>query len=345
MNGRMAKIATWAALPTLFTALLAAGCASSGTGLPHSWIQAGSDWTTFIQWTAASGGHVSGQLEGVTLDGQSTKSQSAAFTGTISNGSISLTFPEGLGAITTLTGTVTSDQLKLNGSASSGPQTYDFKPGGVALFHKEASRLDQAAAAAQSAASAAAARTALDQTVTSANTAVGSALSGAAGDIQDLNSALEELPGDFTQFASDWSQMQTDWQTEQQDNSDGECSDGQVGADAGQVGADNGDIGADQGSLDATEAEVQSDLDQIQADSTTLTGAWNALTEAVDQDRRGAVSAAYTHDQVEQELSAITTATTNTNAKVAAANTEGNQYVQEAAALNNEGASYANSCS
>jgi hypothetical protein len=170
-----------------------------------------SNGVVFVQWTQA-GDTLTGSLtQSYTAPGDPTslKHESTSFTGVLSNGSVTLNFPEGLGTGTSWSGTLNGDTLILSFTASDGSiSTLTFHPGTVADYNQALAQAQasvavavtqqQAAAAAAAAqqaaaASAAAVQAGLDGAVRSASASVDSALNQLANSVSNAESSANEM--------------------------------------------------------------------------------------------------------------------------------------------------------
>lgn len=226
----------WAA--TLAGFLLLAGCASTGqvsTAVPaaeapsttlaatanpaqqalYGYLALANNGVVFIQWTEANGA-LSGTLtEAFTsFDPANLKHSSSPFTGVLSAGSVTLTFPQGFGTSTSWNGTLSGDSLILSYSADDGSlSTLTFHPGTVADYNAAVAEAQAAAAAAgaeqDAAASAAAAQQAaeaqraaaqqrLDNAVRSASSDVTTALGQLTSNVDSVESNVSDMTQDAT---------------------------------------------------------------------------------------------------------------------------------------------------
>jgi hypothetical protein len=91
------------------------GCSIAGRAdTPNIWVGSGATEAVMIQLTR-SGNALSGTLDDTNLDragGVTPKTVHAAFTGTVDRTAITLTFPQGLGFSTSLSGTLTDATAK-----------------------------------------------------------------------------------------------------------------------------------------------------------------------------------------------------------------------------------------
>lgn len=97
--------------------LLIAACGPSSGGLPSEWVAANDDLAIYLAWTATETGdgtdNLAGTIHEASLLGGQVSASEVAFTGVRSDANVTLTVDQWLGSSTSITGTVTSDQLIL----------------------------------------------------------------------------------------------------------------------------------------------------------------------------------------------------------------------------------------
>jgi hypothetical protein len=151
----MSKRPILISLAAVIIAVMATGCTAdtnnSGAalhGLPSRWIASDTDDAGYLQWTL-TGSHVSGQLTYTYLTTPSsttTQTNTASFTGEISNGNVTLTLPEGLGAVSSLTGEISGSALTLDFPANNGTiQELTFHGGTIRQYNQLVSDLERTA--------------------------------------------------------------------------------------------------------------------------------------------------------------------------------------------------------
>ncbi len=135
-----------AAIPLmLISAALAAFC-SACAGQEQGYLGQGSNWVDFVQMTR-SGNSVTGSITSAELGGTSLTSNHAAFTGVVNDKQVTLTFPQGFGVVTNLSGALNGTALDLDVPQPDGTiATVEFSPGTVADYNKAVQALQARAA-------------------------------------------------------------------------------------------------------------------------------------------------------------------------------------------------------
>lgn len=112
------------------------------TGLARSWVGSHVNEVVLIQITQ-DGTSITGTLNGTELEANGHLDvNQGAFTGTVQNGAITLTFAAGLGTQQSISGTVTSSDMVLNAPSRSGSmETYTLHPGTVDEYNTQVAQL------------------------------------------------------------------------------------------------------------------------------------------------------------------------------------------------------------
>lgn len=252
-------------------------------GTPNEWLSSGTDYVVFIDWTRVAN-NVTGNLSVAGAASSQFAARTLAVTGTISGGSITLTFPTGLGGITSATGELTAASLTLNLPNDDGTiDAYKFTPGTIDAYNAAVQGLQSGASAtaqAQIEASASAAQLASQQAATAATD---NTIAKAAAALIDADAALEKDPA---AAQNDAQSLPTVRATEQRDLAttaaaqkavvaeaakfpDG--NNGQVCSDAYQVTSDAYQVTSDDYQVTSAEYTINADLDTIRSDQAAVT--------------------------------------------------------------------------
>jgi hypothetical protein len=235
-----------------------------------SFVGTASNAAIFVQWTR-NGSQLTGDLQQALIQGSGSQeqvsSQSAAFTGTISGSSVTLSLNQGLGDLTNLTGTLNGSDLDLGYPGQNGNViTIPMQPGGAAAYNSDLSRLQSQAG--QANAQAAQAQAAQDQ----ANHVAGDAQT-VTSDLSSLQQAVASASGtssvgsDLQQMRNDLGQTQTDLQ--------------HVLSEQGQT--DSSTLCGDADTVSGDADSVQGDYDTIQGDQDSSGGDTSSITTAIKQ--------------------------------------------------------------
>src|SRR5215472_5984920 len=209
-------------LASAVAALAVPGCGSSGG--PASFVGSNSTEVVYLQWQQSSSGDLTGtitddQLTGTPPD-ESLSTDTASFTGNVSNGSVSITAEGFLGINATLTGTLSGGTLSLQVPASDGTiQTDTFNSAGVSTFNADVAGLRRAAGRANGQALAAQKQAQQQQADQQAEQT-------ASSDLSAVSQDAGKLPGDLSQIASDVATENGDLTNEKHAASHGPNADG-----------------------------------------------------------------------------------------------------------------------
>jgi hypothetical protein len=322
------------------TALAATACA----GQEQGYLGQGSNWVDFVQWTQ-NGSSLTGSITSAELDGTSVKSNRAAFTGVVNAKQVTLTFPQGFGVVTNLSGSLNGTALDLDVPQPDGTiATVEFSPGAVTDYNKAVLALqDRAAqqraqaaqqqaqqeaqqqaqqAADQQARREADARNAVDQGVSAVNGDVNS-LTHDVGSFQSLSSAVD---ADLKQAYKD---TVATYQALQQVQSEGHGSLG-CGVDATTVGVDATSVGVDETSVGVDQTSEQIDVQSVNRDIATVDADFQSLQAAEKAVPSYQPSNPPTADQVAQAGKQARTANAQADAMIAAALKQAKGWVDQA---------------
>ncbi|WP_369960016.1 hypothetical protein [Leifsonia sp. EB34] len=150
----MRKPLSVAPLVALLVAGLA-GCSAIGPQ-PTEWVADTSQGAVYLSWTSTDG-KLSGNESSSSENNYVVSTSSAPFTGTESDGKVTLDFGSALMS-EAFTGKISNTDLHLTGTNSNGTVELDFKPGTVTQFKAAVAKEQDAATAAQTKAAIAAAQ-------------------------------------------------------------------------------------------------------------------------------------------------------------------------------------------
>jgi hypothetical protein len=301
----------------------------------------------FLAWVNTNN-NLSGQTQDAKIQtnngSEQVNSTHGSFTGTLSNGQVSLSFSGYLGYSSIITGTYDGTNLTLSlptsnggmGSFSFVPATNDDFNAAVAKLQAQANN-DMATVSAISAQATTIATQ--QQAVTDANNAVSNDLSNIQGDVSSLNQAAT-FDSVFSSYAKDWQQMQNDYQTEVNASKQG-CGDenynySSVQYDAGSVKYDLGSIQYDDGSYDYQKQSIDSDYSSVQQNMTALQNDWKTLQQAVASNTSGTPRSNYHQSDIDSAIASANNAIGNADGVVKKAKQERATYDNEAGSLNNQ---------
>jgi len=311
---------------------------------PRTWVSyTAGQGAWLVQWAQSGGTHLAGQVLISSLSGTQVSTQSGAFTGTVSEGAVELTFPQGLGTVMTLTGSVTDRRLTLNGVFNGSPGTAILVPSTVAAYDTDVQALkgngaaalaaqQQAAAAQQAqqqaAQQAAAHQQALNSNVANASGALAGDISTAQGDYATVQGDLTTLQGDVTTLQGDLQTIASDWTTEQSDAQQNNCQ-----GDTSSVDSDLSSMEGDQGSMGGDIASMRNDMGTLSQDSTTVANDWRALQSAEAADPSDTQDIGVSAGQEAQALATIQSDLQAANGGIATQVQQANALVNQAKAI------------
>jgi hypothetical protein len=256
-----------------------------------SFVGASSNGVVFVQWTAESGGQISGNLyQSLTSGGQgaaeAVQTQQAAFSGVISGSNVTLSLQEGLGFTSNLVGTLRGGEFDLNYPGQNGGiVTIAMHQGTSADYNSQLSALRAQVDAANQQAAIQAQQQQNAQNATAAAQAVVGALSQLQTDeAQASSGGGGSAAVDLAQTRRDLATTLADEKNVLNEASNPSLAPGQCGADAGRVGADAGSVAADLGAVQADQGSTQTTTATIQGDVNSLKQALGALDAIRSQD-------------------------------------------------------------
>jgi len=262
----------------LLTGLLfvasAFGCSVVGhpgsRDMPNVWVGSDGSAAVMIQ-VVRTGNTLSGTLDEAGLDDPgavSVKPVHAAFTGSVDREAITLTFPEGLGFSSSLSGTVTGRRMSLRVAQENGAvATVTLQPGTVDQYNRLIAGVNGQASANASASAAAAVDAAQARAEDEARQRVDAAAATVADDLRALREAIDDKP-DFGDFDGDIATARDDLAAARND--------------AAQAGSDDPAAAcSDATAAQSDESAVQSDSSSIDSDVSALGSNVDAVNSAV----------------------------------------------------------------
>jgi hypothetical protein len=297
--------------------------------------QSSANSAQFLQVTR-NGSNLSGNLQNASIsssDPTTVTTFSAAFTGTTDGSAITLTFPQGLGFTSSISGSYSSGHIDLSVPQTDGTlATEDFAPSDTNAYNSAVHALQQqaqqalarqqaAAAAQQEAQQEADERAAVDQAIA----AVKGDFNAIAGDINykslyaSVNSDKQQAYRDTVTAYNDLKTVQAEGPNSLNCGADA----GTVAADAGTVEADLGTLSADQGTEQADVATTNSAVGMLSSDFQKLQGAQAAIPSYQP-------AGLQTATQVSKERTAASKANSQANAVIAGALKQGQAWVNQA---------------
>lgn len=265
--------------------------AGGGSNAQQGYLAKGSDWVAFLQVTR-NGNSLNGDLEDAGIspsDPTNVKTLNASFTGTTDGTSITLTFQEGLGFATSMSGSYSGSDIDLSIPQPDGTLvTATFSPSDTDTYNSAVHALQQKAQQAsadqqarqaeqQQAQLEADQRAAVDKAVA----AVNSDLNGVVNDINSLANTLNAaIPSDKQRAYNDTVITYNDMKrvlAEGRASLTCAADAGVVAADAGTVQADLGTMNADSGTEQAGVQTINDVLSQLDSDFQKLGSAQAAI--------------------------------------------------------------------
>lgn len=309
---------------------------------PRGYMDSESSYVLFIQWTEKSG-QMSGQLQDVYISSNNslqTQHTNEAFTGTHDGSNVSISTSI-FGFTKTYTGSLNGDTLTLVVPSQSGTlNTLTLHPASVDDYNKAATALiqnvnQQALQAtattqtqetnAQNAQATATVQGTLHQVVSDANDVLRQDFKHLDDDRVTLQQD-QDLSSSTNTYQNDIGTMQKDLGIEQSDAKNG-CGDNdnnytQVGNDNTQVGNDNTQIGNDDTGFTQAHQQAADAIDGTNQRIATTQDDWKKLQDAVAADAPGGPGAAYSQQDMNNEVQSTQgQITTTKNAIDAQANT------------------------
>ncbi|MGW9028396.1 hypothetical protein ACWGQ5_30455 [Streptomyces sp. NPDC055722] len=254
---------------------------ADGISTPNVWVGTENDGVAMVELTR-TGSSLSGSLDITGIPSSNpttTKSQHAAFTGTVDGTAVTLRIDGAFGSVGSLSGTLTSAELNLHvpNSETGTMYTLALRPGTVDDYNSKVGDLQSQARQAL---------TDLQDAQDQANQAAADAETRGQIDAAatKANSAYTELkrtlgvPVDYSTFVTDLATVRRGLKTVKDNaaslSGEDACIDaGSVESDAGTVEMDAGTLEMDRGTLDFT-------ISDIESQSTAFKEAWDRYTEA-----------------------------------------------------------------
>jgi hypothetical protein len=239
--------------------------------MPNVWV--GSDQTDalMIQMTR-TGTSLSGTLDDTSLDSPDStaaKAVHAAFTGAVDHEAVTLTFPQGLGFSTSLSGTLSDRRLSLRLPQDDGAvATVTLQVGSVDDYNRLVAAVNGRASANASASRAAAVQAADVAAEDEARHRVDVAAKTVAGDVMTLQSVLNDPP-DFGDFDANIAAARDDLAATKKDAKEAATDDGPEAC-------------SDAYAAQSDQYAVQSDSYGVDSDMDALIGNIDAVDAAVD---------------------------------------------------------------
>ncbi|MDQ0030136.1 hypothetical protein [Arthrobacter bambusae] len=263
--------------------LLLAGCGSSGrsadggnSGLAsRGYLSKSANGAAFIQLTV-TGQSLSGTLDVAGLNGPDVKTQHGSFTGSENGQSLTLTFAQGLGFSTNMSGSVTNDGLTLNFPRSDGAiENMAFAPSDTGVYNAAVQQLQTSANDTRASQAAAARQVQL-------NAAVSRAAQATNGDLDQLQKASgfgDNSPANALQKQqTDLATMRTDeGKAKAESDKYARCSGAYTAqSDAYTVQSDFYTVQSNQYSATSIASTLQTDIDTLSSDFGSLQAALQA---------------------------------------------------------------------
>jgi hypothetical protein len=302
----------------------------------------------FLEWTE-NAGNLSGTIQQALIRRDPTQLNitNVGFTGLFDGSRLTLTIPQGFGFATTISGTLTNGTLTLFWPNEQGVVTpTTFKPATLTDYNRSVSILQQQVAQER----------ALLQTAVAASTQVAATAQAMATQqqaVQDTNAALDhaltqlqqdarQLPDTakyadvLARYAATWATMQRDEATMHDRAAKQPLTCTQLGLVQSQLGiveVDNGQMGVNNGQLQVQATHVQDLIKSVVHDQQIVRAAWATLQQAVSADTPHTPTAGFDQQQIDnainqaqQQIDAATQATQKTQQQAT-------KYDQQAADL------------
>ncbi|MGI8667633.1 MAG: hypothetical protein ACR2N4_16675 [Jatrophihabitans sp.] len=347
----VALVVALAAIPVLITTTNR-GTSNQGA---RGWVYRDSSTALFLSWTR-SASTVSGSLSATQLPDPAANQASttnAAFTGTVSGSSVTLTFPQGFGTVSSLSGQLSGSALVLSIPQVDGSlQPVTLNPGsaadynaGVAALQASAGANQQASASASAQAAqvsaAAQAQASQSAATAAAQGAVDAAARSLTGALDTLNQQIQAINTDVTavtasggpldQEAQLLTQTRTDAAKVEAEAKNAAPGDAGVCSDATGVASDATGVDSDNTGVQSTLIPLSNDQDSVQSDADAVTSAQQDLAA------KEAAAPGYTANPaapaaviVSRALAAAKTATALAAHAVAVDTAKGNALAQAA---------------
>ncbi len=333
-----------AALLVLASPVLLLGC--GGSAQQGYLAQPNSASAQFLQVTR-NGSSLNGNLQSASIsasDPTSVTTFNAAFTGTTDGTAITLTFPQGLGFATSVSGSYGGDHIQLSVPQADGTlATEDFAPSNTNAYNGAVQALQQQASQAPADQQAATAAQQQAQLEAKERAAVDQATSRVNGDFSNIAADINSYKALYADVNSDVQQANKDvnvaYAAVQKVQSEGRNNQN-CGYDAGVVSYDAGVVLYDQGTVTYQQGVEQADVQTINTAASSLDSDFQtmqAAEAAIPSYQPGGVPTA---GQVSQAHAQAASANSQADAMIAAALkqvqtwvSQANQYATNAAAI------------
>lgn len=333
-----------AVLLVVFSPLLLLGC--GGTSQNGYLAQSNSTSAQFLQVTR-NGSNLNGNLQSAgisTSDPTTVTTFNAAFTGTTDGTAITLTFPQGLGFATSVSGSYSGDHINLSVPQTDGTlATEDFAPSDTNAYNTAVHALQQQAQQTQAARQAATAAQQQAQLEADERAVVDHTISAVNGDLNAVANDINAYKGLYASVNNDQQQAYKDTVTAYNDlqkvaaegRNSPYCS-----GDAGVVGGDAGTVQGDLGTVSGDHGIEQGDVQTINYDISSLDRDFQSFQAAQAAIPSYQPSAVPTSSQISHAHNAAGTANSQADAMIAAALkqvqtwvNQANQYATNATAI------------
>jgi hypothetical protein len=316
--------------------LALAGC-GQGSGQQGYLAQPNSNSTQFLQVTR-SGSALTGNLQSASIastDPTTVATFNAAFTGTVdSNNNLTLTFPQGLGFATSISGSYSGDHIQLSVPQSDGTlSTEDFAPSNTNSYNSAVQTLQQQASQALADQQAATAAQQQAQLEAKERAAVDQAISTVNGDFTSIASDINSYKGLYADVNADVQQANKDvnvaYAAVQKVSSEGR-NNPNCGYDAGVVSYDAGVVQYDLGTVTYQQGIEQSDVQTLNGATSSLDSDFQKMQAAEAAISSYQPSAVPTAAQISQAHSQVASANSQADAIIAAQLKQVNTWLTQA---------------
>ncbi|MGA7911388.1 MAG: hypothetical protein WCC30_07560 [Candidatus Dormiibacterota bacterium] len=331
------------ALLVLFSPLLLLGC---GGNSQQGYLAQSNASAQFLQVTR-NGSNLSGNLQSASIsssDPTTVTTFNASFTGTTDGTAITLTFPQGLGFATSISGSYSGDHIQLSVPQSDGTlSTEDFAPSDTNAYNTAVQALHQQAQQAQADQQAATAAQQQAQQEADQRAAVDKAISAVNSDFTQVTNDINSYKSLYASVNSDEQQGYKDTVTTYNDlkkvQSEG-SGNSNCGVDANTVAVDANTVAVDQNTVEVDQNSEQVDVQSINGDISRLDADFQKFQSATAAIPSYQPSGQPTSAQISQDHTAASNANSQADAMIAAALkqlqtwvTQANQYATSASAI------------
>ena len=321
--------------------------AGQGTGQQGYLAEPDSNSVQFLQVTR-SGSSLTGTLQSAGIaatDSTTVTTFNDAFTGTVDGSqNLTLTFPQGFGFTSALSGRYNGSDIQLSVPQTDGTlATEDFAPSDTTAYNSAVNALQQKAAQALADQQAAAAAQQQAQQDAQARAVVDQAISVVKGDFTSLASDIGSYKSLYASLSTDVQQTYKDTNVTYADlkivQNEG-ASSSTCSSDAYSVGSDAYTVGSDEYTIESDQYSEQADVQTVNGDISNLNADFQkmqAAEAAIPSYQPGSVPTA---GQVSKARTQAKSANSQANAKIATALkqaagwiTQANQYAADATAV------------